>query len=92
MIAPLTGNGMSMAIESGILAADPIEAYARGSSDWRTTTARVQSRWKVAFHGRLKVASILQHALFWRSRLRYPITALAFHPVPWRWLFHWTRY
>lgn len=34
MVAPFTGNGMSMAMETGLCAAQPLVEYARGACSW----------------------------------------------------------
>lgn len=47
MIAPVTGNGLSLAFESAFLAADPLAAYCRGECAWSEAArkiARAQSR------------------------------------------------
>jgi flavin-dependent dehydrogenase len=41
MIAPLTGNGMSMAFESAGAAIEPIAAYARGQASWNEAVHQV---------------------------------------------------
>lgn len=88
---PLTGNGMSMALESAEFALGPLEAWSRGALAWgeaRAAHARVCDR---EFAQRLRWAALLQRALF-----RAPARALAFGaaarwPAVWRLLHERTR-
>ncbi|WP_142525599.1 NAD(P)/FAD-dependent oxidoreductase [Methylacidimicrobium cyclopophantes] len=59
-IPPFTGNGMAMALESALLAADPLADYARGRLSWREARGSVElllwqrlrrrMRWALALH------------------------------------------
>jgi len=88
---PLTGNGMSMALESAEFALGPLEAWSRGALAWgeaRAAHARVCDR---EFARRLRWAAWLQRALF-----RAPTRALVFGaaarwPSVWRLLHARTR-
>lgn len=64
MIPPVTGNGMSLALESAALAADPLAAWSRGEADWPAARAAVAARQDAAFAARLRWAAVLQRALF----------------------------
>jgi 2-polyprenyl-6-methoxyphenol hydroxylase-like FAD-dependent oxidoreductase len=64
MIAPLTGNGMSIALESARLAAPVLAEYSRGGVDWPEAQARVSQLCDEHLHRRLLSASILQNAAF----------------------------
>lgn len=64
MIPPVTGNGMSLALESAALAADPLTAWSRGETPWRAVRAAVAARQDAAFGARLRWAAWLQRALF----------------------------
>ncbi len=59
VIPPFTGNGMSIAIESAALAAEPLHDYARGNLDWNTATGLCARRCSEAFRGRLRIAGKL---------------------------------
>ena len=63
MIAPLTGNGMSMAFESAEAAVDPLLAYARGTAPWTEAIARINEALR-QFRARLTWGKWLQRAAF----------------------------
>ena len=69
MIAPMTGNGMSMALESAELALRPLVGYSRGRSGWNEAKAEVARLFNTRFGRRLRRAAALQQLLF-RPRLR----------------------
>jgi flavin-dependent dehydrogenase len=91
MIAPLTGNGMSMAFESAELSIAPILAYANGRLDWPQATEIIFRRCDALFTRRLRWAWWLQRCLFTPS-IRHTIlpVALRFESA-WRFLFEMTR-
>lgn len=64
MIAPLTGNGMSIAIESAELAAIPICEYSRGKIPWSQARARVAAACRSRFANRLRWARAVQNLAF----------------------------
>lgn len=64
MIPPVTGNGMSMAIEGAALAADPLGDWSAGIGDWRSVTEKVGHLLDHTFASRLRHARWLQHAMF----------------------------
>ena len=64
MIAPLTGNGMSMAFESAELAVGPLVEYCRGAADWPAAKSRIRCRCAAVFLKRLLVARRMNSALF----------------------------
>ena len=59
MIPPITGNGMSLALESGQIASVPIADFSRGTRAWEETRREVASRLDRAFRRRLFWASWL---------------------------------
>lgn len=63
MIPPVTGNGMSMAIEGAHWAAGPISEWSRGGVDWTLTMKKVGRLLDQAFASRLRHASWLQHTM-----------------------------
>ncbi len=71
MIPPFTGNGMSLAIESAFLAAEPLMAYASGWLEWSRAVHRVNYSSSRAFRGRLCAASFLARIAHrsWTRRL-----------------------
>jgi len=91
MIAPVSGNGMSMAFESAELSVGPLIAYSKGELSWPETTATVARRCDKAFARRLRWACRFQLALF-SPMLRRWGSPLAFGCEPiWRFLFAATR-
>lgn len=64
MIAPLTGNGMSMAFESAQAASEPLERYAQGENNWPETVKQIQRALTHAFALRLRCGNLLQQAAF----------------------------
>jgi flavin-dependent dehydrogenase len=91
MTPPFTGNGMSMAIESGWAAAPALIGYSGGVSTWdeaRQTAAATNHR---LFGARLRWARALHRAL-WHPAARHPLLRLgAASPGLWRALFGSTR-
>lgn len=63
MIPPVTGNGMSMAIEGASLAAGPILEWSLGQMDWAMATEKVGRLLDQTFASRLRHACWLQHAM-----------------------------
>jgi len=63
MIAPLTGNGMSMAFESARAALNPLIAYATGKGSWENAVAQVDAVLQ-KFRVRLSWGKWLQRAAF----------------------------
>jgi 2-polyprenyl-6-methoxyphenol hydroxylase-like FAD-dependent oxidoreductase len=60
MTPPVTGNGMSMAFESGEIALEPIAAYSRGEINWMEAKRQIASKCDAAFNQRLAWAQMLQ--------------------------------
>jgi menaquinone-9 beta-reductase len=88
MIAPATGNGMSMAFESAALAVEPLARYSASKSDWPTTKNQIASSVDQTFARRLKWAMRLQYLLM--SQPRCAIALGKFSPL-WRLFFNVTR-
>jgi flavin-dependent dehydrogenase len=64
MIPPLTGNGMSMAIESADVAVDLLRKYARGEMSWDDCVRGHALKWREHFSRRLRWAGFVQRLLF----------------------------
>lgn len=91
MIPPVTGNGMSMALESAAWAAGPLAAYSRGEQSWDGARREVARRCDDGFRTRLRWARWLQGALF-RPVLRSSILMAGnLFPALWRAWYHRTR-
>jgi 2-polyprenyl-6-methoxyphenol hydroxylase-like FAD-dependent oxidoreductase len=64
MIPPVTGNGMSMAIEGADLATNPLVDWSSQKLDWDSAVKKVATQLDTAFAPRLRHARWLQHAMF----------------------------
>ncbi|MBI4325120.1 MAG: FAD-dependent monooxygenase [Chloroflexi bacterium] len=60
MIPPVTGNGMSMALESAEIAIEPLAAWSRGELSWDNARRRIAQDCDTAFARRLVWARRLQ--------------------------------
>jgi len=88
MIAPATGNGMSMAFESAALAIEPLVRFSDGNTNWDETKRAIASACDQTFARRLKWAARLQYLLM--SQPRCAMTLGKFSPL-WRLFFRATR-
>ena len=64
MISPITGNGMSMALQAGELAARPIASYSAGAIRWEEARTAVAQETNARFARRLAWGFRLQQLLF----------------------------
>lgn len=64
MIPPLTGNGMSLAIESAAIAAPTLEEFSRGGIDWVQARKRISQKCDEEFIRRLTFAGWIQSIAF----------------------------
>jgi menaquinone-9 beta-reductase len=90
MIAPMTGNGMSMAFESAELALGPLEAYSRRESSWKSTRALVNRACRSRFARRLSCGAWLQSALL-HPFARDLLLRIGHQRILWDLLFRITR-
>jgi flavin-dependent dehydrogenase len=91
MTPPFTGNGMSMAIESGRAAAPALEAYSSGACTWeeaRRTVSRTNGQLTDA---RLRWSRALHRALWHPTGRRVLLHLGASSPGLWKALFAATR-
>jgi 2-polyprenyl-6-methoxyphenol hydroxylase-like FAD-dependent oxidoreductase len=65
MIPPVTGNGMSMAIESAAAATEPLVAYSRGVLSWIEAQTSIAAQCDRIFKKRLAWAVWLQRMMLW---------------------------
>lgn len=63
MIPPFTGHGMAMALERGVVAAGPLEAWATGRASWTDTRRAVLAANDRRFGRRVAVACALHPVL-----------------------------
>jgi hypothetical protein len=91
MIAPVTGNGMSMAFESAELALAPLFSYSAGETPWEEAVAQIAARCDRAFARRLRWSSKLHDALLHPAAADALIWLCSHSPALWRGLFARTR-
>jgi len=91
MIAPVTGNGMSMAFESAELAVAPLVEYAAGRCGWATARQTVAERCNAAFDRRLGWATRLQQLLMHPHAQKLLLPLFFRSQACWRLLFWATR-
>lgn len=70
MIPPFTGNGMSMAFQSALLAVEPLVEWASGRSTWREATVRASDEQRRRFASRLRWSWVLHGLLLTRASRR----------------------
>jgi flavin-dependent dehydrogenase len=91
MIPPVTGNGMSMAVESAELAVEPLAKFSQGDLTWAEARLEIASGCDKRFAARLRWAAWLQRALF-HPAARSTLMFLAAHSEwVWRGIFKRTR-
>jgi flavin-dependent dehydrogenase len=91
MIAPLTGNGMSMAFESAQMASGHLFDYSRGRASWAEARQRVAQSCDAAFRRRLFWGRQLQRAMFLPALGDGAVRLGARGGLFWRQLFSRTR-
>ena len=64
MTPPITGNGMSMALESAELAVQPLISYCRAERAWDEARKEIAKQCNRRFRQRLLVAALLHRAMF----------------------------
>jgi hypothetical protein len=91
MIAPMTGNGMSMAFESARMAAAELVGYSGGKVGWEEATAMIAKKCDRAFRRRLFWGRRLQQAAFARGVSNAAVWLGMHSDLLWRALFCRTR-
>lgn len=89
MIPPVTGNGMSMALEAADFAVEPLECYSRSRLSWGQTQRTIAETCDRAFARRLTWARRLQQLLFMPA-MGGPLGALMLRSE-WLWRLFFTR-
>jgi len=70
IIPPFTGNGMSMAFQSALLAAEPLVDWSRGKATWRETAAQIRDGQSRQFASRLRWSWVLHGLLLTQTSRR----------------------
>jgi len=91
MIPPVTGNGMSMALEAAALAVGPLAAYSRGEWAWAEAQRCVAAACDRAFAQRLAWARWLQWMMFTPLLRGWSASAALHSEWLWRLMFAHTR-
>jgi flavin-dependent dehydrogenase len=91
MIPPVTGNGMSMALESASLALNPVTDFAEGRVSWEAASCTVTRACRDEFGARLRRAGWLHSALFHPMTRKWLVPRLASSELLWQLLFRSTR-
>jgi len=91
MIAPLCGDGMSMALRSAEIAAPLADRFLTGEIDLDALRRRYESEWRREFRTRLAVGRLLQTGLFRPKVARFGLAALNHLPALGRVLIQLTR-
>ena len=76
MIPPMTGNGMSIALESAAIAAPFLREYSFGRISWPETRQRIAKACDRAFARRLAAAGLLQQICFRRAGRAFLLAAV----------------
>jgi 2-polyprenyl-6-methoxyphenol hydroxylase-like FAD-dependent oxidoreductase len=83
-IAPFTGNGLAMALQSAAIAVNPLQAYSRGEARWADSVRAIAAAQARRFRRRLLLSSLL-HPFFLERRRQSWLAALVGHNlVPFR--------
>ena len=90
MIPPFTGNGMSVAIESGFVAAESLVRYARKECSWPDAIRQFQSAGGKLFKRRFTLANFAQ-GLLNNALCQQLFVRTADHSWLWRRVFELTR-
>lgn len=64
MTPPITGNGMSMALESAELAVQPLIAYCHADRTWNEAQQEIAKQCNRRFRHRLRAAALVHRAMF----------------------------
>lgn len=91
MIPPVTGNGMSIALESASLAAPRLSAWSQGEVTWESARTALNDDWERTFGRRLKWAGALQTAVMSPVVRRLWVLVFPWMPGLWRLAYSRTR-
>ena len=91
MIPPLTGNGMSIALETAALAAPTLRNYCRGNLSWREAINFISARTDKLLRRRLAAAGMVQKLCFSRLGRTALLHVINFIPRSLHGCFWYTR-
>lgn len=91
IIPPFTGNGMSIALESAVIAHPLLKEYASGNCTWPKTSQLIYSTLQKTFSRRIRTASLI-HPWLHRPTLKRITTVFAKHRlIPFKTLYRLTH-
>ena len=91
MVAPLAGDGMAMALHSGMIAANTLHRYLSGQIHSSMTTQSYQKVWHSTFRSRLRLGQILQSIILQQSILKHGLRLMRAFPALGNWMISNTR-
>ena len=91
MIAPLAGDGMSIALRGGMLAADGIARWCAGEIDAVALKRGYQATWRREFGGRVRLGRFLQASIFQPPVLAFGLPLMNAVPALGRYFITGTR-
>ena len=91
MVPPFTGNGMSMAIESAVIASDSLLGYSSGRINWSDCIQCIREKLHRRFRRRLLLAKWLHPFLVYPSGQRLAMFCASMNLLPFDRLFHQLR-
>lgn len=80
MISPICGNGMAMAIQSGVFAANAITDFLKGDISHKNMLSKYKQDWHNTFGNRLHWGQLIQHAFINYGLANNIISLLQFAP------------
>jgi flavin-dependent dehydrogenase len=91
LIAPLAGDGIAIALQSGAMAAQRCIQFLAGQTDRREMPVLYARDWERAFKPRLRLGRLLQHIMLDPRMARYALQMLGRMPALGNWLLTHTR-
>lgn len=91
MVAPLAGDGMAMAVHSGVIAAQILEGYLSHLTDAATTKRLYTDQWRRTFAVRLRLGRTLQFMMLQPNVLTPGLGLMRAFPALGNWLIAQTR-
>ena len=91
LIPPLTGNGMSMAVESAYMATPFIQDYIAGDLQWKEVCQQMNRAMSNRFRKRLLIAGLIQRMVMARHGEGIRNSLIKNMSASYRYLYAWTR-
>lgn len=91
MIAPLAGDGMAMALHSGLMAAHTLHRYLIGKINVTEMIVEYKTIWSHTFQSRLRLGRFLQSLMLRQSVLKPGLQLMNTFPALGKWLITNTR-